>query len=102
MKITEDELSSWIAGRQLAIILFKARGCGVCAVHQHRLMLLSQNHQVGLKVVEMTKNPQIASSQMVLSAPVTKLFHNGKEIFKEGAYADYEELENLIIRLKSE
>jgi len=43
---------------------------------------------ISIMVIDLTENLHLASSQMVLNVPVTKVFLHGREVWKEGAYQD--------------
>ena len=100
--ISEQEIQTWIENHELAILFFKTNGCGVCQVQLDKLQSIVENHELDLKVINISKNPHLASSQMVLSAPVTKVFYQGREMLKEGAYVDFNRLQRLLKRVKEE
>lgn len=100
MKWTEEALNSFVNSNSLAILLFKSHGCGVCHAQMDRVEALANRMDVPLMAVEMSENRHLASSQMVLGVPFTKVFKDGKEVLKQGAYLDYGRLEEVLEILK--
>jgi thiol-disulfide isomerase/thioredoxin len=99
-KVTEQALQNWIADQHIAILFFKTKGCGVCQMQLPRIQAIAEEQEISLKVIDLSQNRHLAGPQMVLSAPVTKVFYQGKEIFKEGAYLDFIQLQQLLTHYK--
>ncbi|MCG8700013.1 MAG: thioredoxin family protein [Bacteroidales bacterium] len=100
-KITEKYLQNWIDGHELAIIFFKTIDCGVCQSQLSKIESIANEQEVAYKVVDLSENPHLTASQMVLQVPITKIFYQGKEVYKEGAFLDFSGLRELIINLQS-
>jgi thiol-disulfide isomerase/thioredoxin len=101
-QISPQELSEWIQRQDIALLFFKTKACGVCQAQLSQIQALAEKQGVALKVVDLSENRHLAAEQMVLSAPVTKLFFEGKELFKEGAYLNFNRLSRLISQIKEE
>lgn len=100
--IAEQELKDWLQSYKLAILYFKSDACGVCHVHLPKLQSLAQEMSIGFQVIDLQENPHLSGTQMVFNVPVTKVFYEGKEIFKEGAFLDFEKLKGMLVKLKKE
>ncbi|MCB0629304.1 MAG: thioredoxin family protein [Saprospiraceae bacterium] len=101
-KISEQELNKWIADQRIAILFFKTPGCGVCQMQLPRIKAIAEEQAVSLKVIDLSENLHLSGPQMVLSAPVTKVFFEGKEIFKEGSYINFDQLKQLLTQYKAD
>ena len=97
--ISEVSLSKWLSNHPLAMLFFKTKNCGVCAVQLPHIQSLAEELGVDLKVIDLSENMHLAASQMVLGAPVTKVFYQGREVFKEGAYLNFEKLRSRLLQL---
>ncbi|MEZ4685307.1 MAG: thioredoxin family protein [Bacteroidia bacterium] len=98
--ISEASLSDWLRKHPLAILFFKTKDCGVCHTQLPHIQSLAEEIGIDVKVIDLSENMHLAASQMVLSAPVTKVFYQGKEVFKEGAYLNFEKLRSRLQQLK--
>jgi thiol-disulfide isomerase/thioredoxin len=101
-QVSPQELSEWIQRQDIALLFFKTKGCGVCQAQLPQLQALAEKQQLALRVIDLSENRHLVAEQMVLSAPVTKLFFEGKELFKEGAYLNFNRLNRLISQIKEE
>ncbi|MBN1952015.1 MAG: thioredoxin family protein [Bacteroidales bacterium] len=99
-QLSEQELNNWIGGHEVAILYFKLESCGVCHVHLPKLQSLAEEMKVGLKVIDLQENPHLSGAQMVFTVPVTKVFYQGREQYKEGAYLDFTKLKNILNQLR--
>jgi thiol-disulfide isomerase/thioredoxin len=97
---TEEDLKSFTGSKELAMLFFMTHGCGVCHTQVQRVEALSDKLSIPLRVVEMSDNQHLVASQMVLNVPVTKVFKDGNEVFKQGAYMDLQRLEDFLSTLK--
>lgn len=96
-KITEAKLNEWIGSQKLAILFFKSPDCGVCKMQLPRILSIAEKHGIPLQVIDLSENRHLAGAQMVLSVPVTKVFYQGREVYKEGAYLDWGRLEGVVV-----
>lgn len=94
--ISEKTLTNWIHSNKLCVAYFKTQNCGVCQVMLPKIEQIVFELEIPLKVIELSNNLHLASSQMVLNVPVTKVFENGREVLKEGAYLDLNKLRTFL------
>lgn len=97
-KLTEATLDDWLSKHPLAILFFKSLNCGICQLQLPRIKAIAEKQSIPLQVIDLAENRHLAGTQMVLSVPVTKVFYQGKEVYKEGAYLDLAGLEEIIER----
>jgi hypothetical protein len=90
------ELETLIQTNTKQVVFFKTKGCGVCTAQLPGVTSLCDQYGYPIEVIDLSENLALAASQMVLNVPVTKVFINGKEVFKEGAYLRFEKLEQLL------
>ena len=100
-QITNQELIDWIIEQEICVLFFKSTDCGVCQAQLPRVQAIAKNMEVAFKSINLTENPHLSGEQMVLSVPVTKVFYQGKELFKEGGYMDFERFSRLLTNLKA-
>ena len=101
-KISEQELTDWIQQYPIVILFFKSKGCSVCTQQLPRIEKIAQDKGIPFKAIDLSENLSLSSSQMVLNVPVTKIFLEGKEIFKEGAFIDFNKIETILNQLTQE
>ncbi len=90
------ELEQIIYSHTKQVLFFKAKGCGVCTAQLSRVIELCKKYAYPLEVIDLSDNLALAASQMVLNVPVTKVFVDHKEVFKEGAFLRFEKLEQVL------
>lgn len=101
MKITPDDIRSFISEHPLALIYFKGDRCSICRQLGPEIAAFAQKQEIPLLEVDMPSNPGLAASEMVLSVPVIKLYFEGNEVFKEGAYFRYSKLREMIEKIRT-
>ncbi len=94
--ITEETLTGWIASHAVCMVYFKTQNCGVCEVMLPKVKDLASGFYIPFLSIDLTENLHLASSQMVLNVPVTKVFVHNREVWKEGAYQDLLKLKKFI------
>ncbi len=101
MKITPDDIREFTSAHALALVYFKGAQCSICRQIGPEIAAFAKRHEVPLLEVDMPSNTQLAASEMVLSVPVIKLYFEGREVFKEGAYFRFSELGQLLGKIKN-
>ncbi len=101
MKITPEDIRHFTAEHPLAFIYFKGDQCSICRQLGPEIAAFAKKHKIPLLEVDMPSNTELAASEMVLSVPVIKLYFEGKEFFKEGAYFRFSEVEKLLEKIKA-
>lgn len=99
--ISEQDLNDWIGSNTIAVLFFKSKACGVCHVQFPHVQSAAREAGVAFKAIDLSENLHLASAHMVLSTPLTKVFFEGKEVFKEGAYLDLNKLGRLLEQLNT-
>lgn len=101
MKITPEDIRHFTSEHALALIYFKGAQCSVCRQLGPEIAAFAKRHKIPLLEVDMPSNTALAASEMVLSVPVIKLYFDGREVFKEGAYFRFSQLEQLLEKIKN-
>lgn len=96
--ISPTHIQQFVQQHQLALVYFKGDDCTVCHALGPKLQQLAEALTVPLLSIDMPNNLHLAASEMVLSVPVVKLYADGREVAKEGAYLQIPHLQALIER----
>ncbi|MAX81345.1 MAG: hypothetical protein CL843_14385 [Crocinitomicaceae bacterium] len=96
--ITELQLKEFKQEHNLCGLYFKTANCGVCHVLLPRVEELFQRYNVPLMVIDLTENMHLSGAEMVMSAPVLKIFAKERQVFKEGAYMDLKKVGQLLFQ----
>ena len=96
--MTQNELNTFIQENPIAVLHFKTNNCGVCEVIYPRVESIAEQFNVPILVVNVADNMELAAQNMVMNAPLTKVFVDGREVFKEGAYIRLDQLEDLLAK----
>lgn len=96
--ILPTDIQQFVQQHRLAMVYFKGDDCTVCASLGPRLLALAANQSVPMLTIDMPTNLHLAASEMVLSVPVVKLYVDGIEIAKEGAYLQLSKWQALVER----
>lgn len=94
--MTQNELNTFIQQNPIAVLYFKTNNCGVCEVILPRVEAITQPLNIPVLVVNVADNLELAAQNMVMNVPLTKVFVDGREVFKEGAYIRLNQLEDLL------
>ncbi|MGA1665496.1 MAG: thioredoxin family protein, partial [Bacteroidia bacterium] len=81
-----NDIHAFTAASPISILYFKGDDCTVCHFLGPKVKQLEEELQVPLLEVDMPGNLHLAATEMVLSVPVVKLYVEGREVWKEGAY----------------
>ncbi len=101
MKIRPEDIRSFTAQHPLAMLYFKGDQCTVCRQLEPEIKAFADKNELPLMLIDMPSNTELAASEMVLSVPVVKVYFDGREIFKEGAYLRLAELQRLIDKVRT-
>lgn len=83
----------------LVLLLIKNNQCGVCESLEAKLSLMLESRSAVTGIyVYIEDAPDIASTFLVLAAPIIILFFEGKEVYRAGRFVRLDELEHLLLQ----
>lgn len=97
---TLTELTALKEKHTIIGVYFKSENCGVCSALLPRIQELFDRKAIHLEVVDLPASPELMGTEMVMNVPVLKIFHNKKEVFKEGAYMNLKKVSQLLFELE--
>ncbi len=96
---TSNQLNTLKEEHSVLGVYFKSENCGVCSALLPRIQELFERKSIHLEVVDLPSSPELMGTEMVMNVPVLKVFHNKKEVFKEGAYMNLKKVSQLLFEL---
>ena len=91
--LTPSDIQTFVQQQPITLLYFKGDNCTVCQALGPKLRALSEALAVPMLTINMPDNLHLAATEMVLSVPVVKLYVEGREVAKEGAYLQVPQLE---------
>lgn len=99
--LTASDIQSFVQQHPIALLYFKGDNCTVCHALGPKLSALREELDVPMLSIDMPSHLHLAATEMVLSVPVVKLYVEGREVAKEGAYLQVPQLETVIRQWKA-
>ena len=96
-----EDIRAFTHSSPLSLLYFKGDDCTVCHFLGPKVQQLAQALEVPLMEIDMPSNLHLAASEMVLSVPVVKLYVEGREVWKEGAYLQPANLQQQVERYRA-
>lgn len=81
-----EDIRSFTSTAPISLVYFKGDDCTVCHHLGPKVHQLATSLQIPILEIDMPSNLHLAATEMVLSVPVVKLYVEGREVWKEGAY----------------
>lgn len=97
---TIDEINA-VINSNLALIIFKTMGCGVCNAIKDRLLTMKPNHpDIPFYEAYIEDLPLIRGEYLIFSVPTVIVFSNGKELYRESRFVNTYKLNEFLLKIK--
>jgi thioredoxin-like negative regulator of GroEL len=96
LAMTLTETLAQLQQENLALVYISMPNCSVCHAVKPQVEQLAKNQHIPLYAFDAAKEPQVASTFEVLTAPAVLLYERGKEINRQARFIDFERLSFLI------
>lgn len=99
MKIVEsiEEIKKIISENEKVLLFVGDSFCSTSRALDQKLEDFSARHKdVLLLQTQLVALPSLAGEYMIFTAPVLLLFKNGKEVFREGKFLQFDQLETYV------
>lgn len=93
-----QEIEDLVSANSYVLLFVGDSACSTSRALDNKIEEFGEKHsQVKILYTILAAMPSLASKYMVFVAPLVILFANGKEVYREGRFVEFEKLEKLIV-----
>lgn len=79
-----------------SLLYFSSKHCSVCHGVRSELMEIALRTSTLFEEIDVEKQPERAGQNQVFTVPTVVVLDQGKEIFRQGRFFDFVQLENIL------
>ncbi|GAB6156003.1 thioredoxin family protein [Desulfosporosinus burensis] len=91
-----DQLKQLMAEEKLFILYFSSRDCNVCHAVFPKLLNLVDGHPIKVVKIDIDEHMEIAGQLLIFIVPTILMIHEGREIFRESRFIDFQKVERTL------
>lgn len=91
-----DHLKQLMAEENPFILYFSSRDCNVCHAVFPKLMSLVDGHPIKVVKINIDEHMEIAGQLLIFTVPTILMIHEGREIFRESRFIDFQKVERTL------
>ena len=96
---SKEQIDQWLTSQNLTMVYFSGARCGACTAIKDKLeQLLGGYRQIACAEIDGEINKALAVQYGVYAVPLLIIFIEGKEVWREGRYLNFSQLQDRLAR----